>query len=136
MPTLLVAHEPASAARARKALLADLGARGIEPESIEEVLLVMSELVGNAIRHTAPTATRDLSVSWQVSPDSIVVQVSDPSAQRPVQRYVTVDEPSGRGLTIVDALATKWGTDEHASGKRVWAEVPLRHADVPLHAVH
>jgi two-component sensor histidine kinase len=124
---MLVTHEPASAASVRRALRADLAAHDIAPESIDEVLLVTSELVGNAVRHTAPVGEQDLIVSWQLSRNSVVVEVSDPSPQRPVLRRASPDEPSGRGLIVVDAIATQWGTDDNASGKQVWAEVALRH---------
>jgi two-component sensor histidine kinase len=127
MPTLLVSHEPSSAARVRKALLADLRAHDVEPESVEEVVLVASEIVCNAVLHTDPAPEQDLTVSWQISDESAVVQVSDPSSEQPVRRHVEVDEPGGRGLTIVDTLASQWGTDKNPVGKRVWARVPLRH---------
>ena len=69
---------------------------------------------------------RDLTVSWQLEPDSITVQVSDASPDRPERRRPGLYEPNGRGLTIVDALSDEWGYDHHASGKHVWARIPVR----------
>jgi len=128
MPTMLLTHEPASASRVRRALRADLVAHAAAPASIEEVLLVASELVGNAIRHTARTAASDLTVSWQIADHVFAVQVSDPSAHWPVRKSAGPDDPAGRGLTIIDALASQWGIDENPGGKTVWARLPLRYA--------
>ncbi|MDT4939207.1 MAG: hypothetical protein QOG80_2878 [Pseudonocardiales bacterium] len=126
MATLLVPHETTSAALVRRAMRADLARQAVPPDSVDEVVLVASELVGNAILHTAPAPSGELAVAWRVDAGSITVQVDDQSALEPRPRQPTVDAPSGRGLTIVDALAADWGFERHAGGKHVWARVPIQ----------
>jgi two-component sensor histidine kinase len=126
MATLLVPHHATSAARVRQAMLADLASRSIGDDSADEVVLVASELVGNAIRHTPTSSSGELTVSWQLGRRAVTVQVSDASRTGPVPRHAADDEPGGRGLAIVDALAEDWGYDAHSSGKHVWARVPVR----------
>lgn len=92
-------------------------------ESIDEVVLVASELVGNAVRHTA---AGPLDVTWDLDPDGVTVRVADASTTLPTLRAPLDSEPGGRGLTIVAAVADDWGAYTLGSGKRVWAHVPVR----------
>jgi hypothetical protein len=50
-----------------------------------------------------------------------VVEISDATALRPRRRQVDGDSESGRGLTIVEAVADRWGSRTTADGKVVWA---------------
>ena len=120
-----VRHEPTSAGLVRRRIGADLAERGIEPDSINEVVLVISELVGNAVRHTPMAAADPLAVRWEVDPDGVLVEVTDASTEPPRPRTPGTDEPSGRGLQIVAAMADDWGVVPLRSGKRVWAHVPV-----------
>lgn len=89
----------------------------------EDAELVVSELVTNAIRHGdgAPL------VRLEQRPDRVRIEVEDESDRPPVGRSPGHEEPSGRGLAIVGALALGWGHERRAGGgKTVWAEVPLR----------
>jgi two-component sensor histidine kinase len=126
---LLVRHDPASAAFVRHQLASELGAYDLEPDAIDDVLLVASELVGNAIRHTAASPHGTLDVSWDVDASGVRVCVSDPSAEPPVVRDLSMDEPTGRGLQIVEAVADGWGVERAERGKRVWAHVPAQSED-------
>jgi len=92
---------------------------------------VASELVGNAIRHTDAGESATLDVSWDVDGSGVRVCVGDPSDQQPQVRNVGADEPSGRGLKIVDAMSDKWGVERGHRGKTVWAHVPL-HRPAPI----
>lgn len=58
-----------------------------------------------------------------VSGDAVRVEVTDDAAHPPVLRRVNWDEESGRGLLLVDTLASRWGTEPVGAGKRVWFEV-------------
>lgn len=123
---MLVRHEPSSAAVVRRTLAADLAGRGIDADSIDEIVLVASELVGNAVRHTtAPAAAQPLDVTWTVDAAGVTVWVADPSTDVPRPRVPGNSEPGGRGLTIIAAVADDWGVKRLASGKRVWAHVPV-----------
>ncbi|HZY76205.1 MAG TPA: ATP-binding protein [Jatrophihabitantaceae bacterium] len=120
-----VPHATTSAALVRHELSADLALRGIDPDSIDEVVLVASELVGNAVRHTH-TAEGGLAVEWMLDGSGVIVQVADSSPATPTPRDPVATEPGGRGLHIVEALADDWGVRQDDGGKRVWAHVPVR----------
>jgi anti-sigma regulatory factor (Ser/Thr protein kinase) len=122
-----VPHATTSAALVRHEISADLALHGIDPASIEEVVLVASELVGNAVRHTHSANGTGLGVDWSLDDAGVTVQVSDPSAAEPAPRSPDESESGGRGLRIVEALADHWGVRPTDGGKRVWAHVPVRH---------
>ncbi|WP_375477956.1 ATP-binding protein [uncultured Jatrophihabitans sp.] len=129
MGELAVRHEAASAGVVRSAIAADLTRRSIAPDTVDDVLLVASELVGNAVVHTGPTwdgdVASELDVFWDVTSDAVVVQVLDSSADAPRPRVASNTSTSGRGLAIVAALADAWGVEPAGEGKQVWARVPL-----------
>lgn len=125
MATLLVPHEPTSAARVRHALFDDLSGHDIDRDSIDAVVLIASELLANAVRHAVPGRS-GLRVSWELDADTIRVEVVDADADTPSPRVPRATEPGGRGLTIVDALSYEWGFDRLPQGKRVWARIPVR----------
>jgi anti-sigma regulatory factor (Ser/Thr protein kinase) len=83
------------------------------------ILVVVSELVTNAVLHAAS----DLSVSVSVSDSVIRVEVRDASRAVPAAFEAANRATNGRGLTVVNAWATRWGTELLDSGKVVWAEV-------------
>ena len=123
MGAMLVRHTPTSAAAVRQRLTEDLTAAGVSSAAIEEVLLVASELLGNAIRHVR---FGQLDVAWTLSDSHVLVSVCDDSRREPVPRDAEPHETSGRGMTIVQALSTDWGVEQTPTGKRVWATVPIR----------
>ena len=126
MGLLAVNHDPANAAIVRRSIAADLASRAIAPDRIEDVVLVASELVSNAVMHTASNQVNDeLDVLWDVHPDSVLVRVIDASTDLPRARPSTPRDTRGRGLAIVAALALDWGVRRTASGKQVWARVPI-----------
>lgn len=85
-----------------------------------DVELVASELVNNAVVHAATP----LTVIVRYLGDVVRVEVGDGSSELPLPRAATTDEFSGRGLLIVDSLASAWGTLPTRAGKRVWFELP------------
>lgn len=127
MGVLAVNHDPASAAIVRRSISDDLSARSVPAEAIDDVVLVASELLGNAVLHTSACIDDALDVTWDLEPDAVVVRVRDPSDTLPQPRATTPTETGGRGLTIVAALALDWGVRRNNGGKQVWARVPLAH---------
>jgi anti-sigma regulatory factor (Ser/Thr protein kinase) len=125
MGALLVRHEPTSVAVVRREIAVDLVAHGVEQDRIDDITLVASELVGNAVRHAELSSDGELDVAWTVRPDEVMLSVADCSEAEPRRRIVATDEPSGRGLAIVDVLSSSWGVEPVRGGKRVWARVPL-----------
>jgi anti-sigma regulatory factor (Ser/Thr protein kinase) len=118
-----VRHEPASAAVVRQAIAADLTAQAIGRDSVADVVLVASELVGNAVLHASAAFDHELDVDWEVEPDAVLVRVRDGSDSLPRQRSTNETETGGRGLSIVAALADDWGVRRTDAGKEVWARV-------------
>lgn len=126
---LLVRHDVASAAFVRRQLACDLTYHQLPAAAIEDIVLVATELLGNAVRHTRPSKSHTLDVSWDIDASGVRVCVSDPSAQTPRRRAAADDDIGGRGLTIVDAVSDDWGVKHGAHGKSVWA-----HVSSPRHA--
>lgn len=123
MGALAVRHDPTSAALVRHSIADDLAAESLSADSIADVVLVASELVGNAVRHTAASAD-DLGISWEVEDDAVTVRVTDPSDVPPRPRPAN-DYYGGRGLPIIAAIATEWGVRPLPAGKEVWARVAV-----------
>jgi len=96
---------------------------GIDPDLADAVIVMVSELVTNSVRHAAS----EFTVSVERDHDSIRVAVSDEGKQRPSLRNPPPTERSGRGLQIVNALSDDWGVIETAgrSGHTVWFVVAL-----------
>ena len=92
----------------------------VEGSVIELAELLVSELVTNAAVHAQGMVrlTVDADAHW------VRIEVEDEGRGRPVQRPATQDDVDGRGLEIVDALATDWGTERRATHKVVWFEIP------------
>ncbi|WP_406273628.1 SpoIIE family protein phosphatase [Actinacidiphila glaucinigra] len=105
---------------ARAAARRQLEAWGVAEETAFTTELIVSELVGNAVRHGAPPLRLRLILEQMLT-----CEVSDGAAGAPhVQHARTVDE-NGRGLFIVAGLADQWGVRRRARGKTVWAQQPL-----------
>jgi anti-sigma regulatory factor (Ser/Thr protein kinase) len=100
----------------------------VSPDLYEDLRLVTSELVTNAVRHGAEAADVVLRVDASTRP--VVVEVEDQGSGF-VPRYPPVpQESSGWGLCLVDRLADRWGVSVGASGTRVWAELHSSTASV------
>ena len=125
-----VRHAPASAGEVRRQLGADLANAGLPPAVIGDATLVVSELVGNAVRYAAPLPGGVLEVSWTVDPDCVRLQVSDGGGRSvPVRHDAGPEDVRGRGLAIVAALARDWGVELGRNGdgptSTVWVELPI-----------
>lgn len=129
MGTLLVRHDPASASHVRREIAADLRRGEVTPDSVHDVLLVVSELVTNAVVHT-PTpgaAPKDrLDIGWDLHDHEVFVRVNDSSPETPTIRVADNQRSGGRGLAIVAAIASEWGVRPVSRGKQVWARIPVR----------
>jgi anti-sigma regulatory factor (Ser/Thr protein kinase) len=119
---LWVRHTPASAALVRASLLAALQGTTITGDDAFDASLIASELIGNAIRHAPPLPSGHLMVEWRIDQTSYTIAVTDGGSHPNLAvRQPTAWQPSGRGLTIIDALADEWGVEPGAIGTRVWA---------------
>jgi anti-sigma regulatory factor (Ser/Thr protein kinase) len=86
---------------------------------IDDTLIVVTELVENALRHAPPGS--DLSL--KLFPGVLRVEVTDGSYLPPVVRPEQYGGPGGRGLRIVRAIAALWNYTPTATGKVVWANL-------------
>jgi DNA-binding NarL/FixJ family response regulator len=111
--------QPQSAASARRFVDETLH-RWKCDELFDVVGLLTSELVTNAILH----AQSEIELNVSMTPDAIRIDVVDHSADMPSPRSASEEDTSGRGLGLVEALATAWGVDERPGGKSVWFELP------------
>jgi anti-sigma regulatory factor (Ser/Thr protein kinase) len=109
-------------ALARKALSDELRAAGVFDHAVADAVLVISELLSNAILHAYPLPGERLQVAWDVNASSVEVAVSDggsptvPHAGHPAPSSI-----SGRGLRIVEHLCKTWGVRTDDVGLTVWA---------------
>lgn len=92
---------------------------GVEASIIEVALLLVSELVTNAVVHARGT----IRVTVHSDAHWVRIEVEDQGSGRPVLRPATQNQPGGRGLRVVDKLATDWGTERRANDKVVWCEI-------------
>lgn len=118
------AGEPTSPAAARsfakKAVAALLA--GAVPQSLcDDLELVVSELVTNAVRAGSPT----IGVTVELVRGRVVVRVSDRAGGWPHERQSRLDDVGGRGLPLVSALSAAWGVQLADDGKVVWAELDV-----------
>jgi DNA-binding NarL/FixJ family response regulator len=111
--------KPQSAASARR--FVDETLRRWQCDELFDIVgLLTSELVTNAILH----AHSEIELSVRLTPDAVRIDVADHSDRMPSPRAAAAEDTSGRGLGLVEALATAWGVDERPGGKSVWFELP------------
>ncbi|WP_423835632.1 ATP-binding protein [Streptomyces tubbatahanensis] len=116
---------PESARRARRLAQAVLQQRwAVSAQITEHTVLLVSELVGNAVRHTG---AHTIGIRMLRRSGWIRVEVRDPSRGLPCLLPVGELDVSGRGLFLVDTLAERWGVDLLPRGKTTWFE--MRAAD-------
>jgi anti-sigma regulatory factor (Ser/Thr protein kinase) len=107
-------NDSSSVREARKFVARALA--GAPQDLVEVAELMVSELATNCIRHAG--SAYEVAVSR--SGERIRVQVTDPGDGEPTVRNPTAEDPTGRGLRIVEALSADWGVERVAAGKAVW----------------
>jgi anti-sigma regulatory factor (Ser/Thr protein kinase) len=90
---------------------------------VDDALLVISELVTNAVRHAGTASTLELELGQ--TGERLRVALTDGSAAQPRARRAGTAAEDGRGMTILAALSDRWGIEPHQGGKRVWWEVDV-----------
>ncbi len=88
-------------------------------ECADAAVLMTSELVTNAVLH----GTGDVRLAVEAGDDNLRVEVTDDERRRPTLPSIDDDAEGGRGLFIVDALASAWGVQDVPGGKVVWFEI-------------
>ncbi|WP_343245867.1 ATP-binding protein [Streptomyces sp. SID5785] len=123
-----MAPHPGSAAQARHMTRTHLSGWGACEDTCDAAALVVSELVTNAIVHTASRRIRcELHEVSDDAGDRVRIAVRDegrmPGVAAPAGR-VAPEEEHGRGLLLVAAVSSAWGAQETGPGLLVWAELP------------
>src|SRR3954471_25057705 len=102
---------------AARHLLLELLRVWVVPHDREDAALLVTELVSNVVDHVGGEAVLTLEVG--VSEDWLRIAVVDGSSVRPVVQELSLDRPRGRGMRMVQAIADRWGAEDHLGGKRV-----------------
>lgn len=114
---------PASAREARRFVESVLAEATLYDLASTATILV-SELVANAILHTGTP----LEVVVTTGAGRARVEVHDGSPQLPVRKHYSSLSGTGRGLMLVERMASQWGSHRTVGGKVVWFEVDGRTA--------
>lgn len=130
MTLVVLPIDPRSVADARALLRETLEQHGVraqpavgDADIVEDAVLVLSELVTNAVRHTSAL----LRLKITVRDNTLHVAVADDAPGLPaLLRDEEHHRTGGRGLTIVNALADRWGFTTSLHGKTVWFDMELR----------
>lgn len=107
-------------AAARAVVGAILAAWGLDVLR-DEAMLLVSELVTNAVQHAPGAASYELEVVERG--DGVRISLADGSSVRPLIKQLNHDTSRGRGMAIVAALSARWGAEDHHGGKRVWVDL-------------
>jgi anti-sigma regulatory factor (Ser/Thr protein kinase) len=112
------AAEAAAVSQARQRLRQVLEALGVNADRQRAALLLLSEVVTNAVKHGGP-ADEDITLAWTLDRDMLKVAVvasASAAGGGPVVRQPNSEREDGRGMLIVDEIAECW--DHRAVGGR------------------
>ncbi len=117
---------PESASVARRQLVEWMRALGVCDETRDDARLVVSELVGNSVRHARPLADGTMRVTWASRGCDVDIAVSDGGAlTTPEVVEAGVSDLAGRGLSIVETLSARWWVESTRSRTTVHALLAL-----------
>ncbi len=88
---------------------------------VDDAVLLVSELVTNALSHARGQESYELELTARA--DAVRIALADGSTVRPIVAELDDDRPSGRGIRIIEHLASRWGAEDHEGGKKVWLEL-------------
>lgn len=114
-----VPPDPGSASHARSLIRRELRAWGLEALQ-DTAELLTSELITNALGHA-----RGEIVLQMAKGGTLVIEVADDDERLPHRTRMSLDDDSGRGLTLVSECAQEWGARSVTDGKVVWFELAL-----------
>ncbi len=120
-----VPHERTGVRLARHAFADQIAAAGVEREARDDAMLVLSELVSNAVKHATPLPSGQITVRWSLDAEVLHLEIVDGGAgTRPRAAVAPLSALGGRGLDIVRTVSRHWGVMEGEDSVTVWAEVP------------
>jgi anti-sigma regulatory factor (Ser/Thr protein kinase) len=125
--SVMMPHASASVRAARRRLASDLSAIGIKHSRIDDAVLVLSEILSNALKHARPLPSGKIQVSWDVHGEVLEMAVTDgggPTMPHPMAPSLSA--LGGRGLGIVSSLVADWGVRQGGTGETtVWVVLPV-----------
>ncbi len=111
--------EPRAAGEARH-FVSDQLTGHVCDEVTEVAVLLTSELVTNVVVH----ARTPMRLDVDLTDECVRVAVIDEAPRQPALRRAHEQRLTGRGISLVAALAQQWGVDPTPPGKKVWFELP------------
>ncbi len=124
--TVGLAPDAASVGQARRLVRAHCQSVHADAAATDDATLLASELVTNAVIH----ARTPLHLTVEVTGRTLRVCVQDRHPALPRPRQYSLDRATGRGLRLLETLASAWGvqrvTDHEHPGKVIWFELPLQ----------
>jgi anti-sigma regulatory factor (Ser/Thr protein kinase) len=123
---VVLPHEVSAVADARRRLAGYLKRARVTENARDDAQLVLSELLSNAIRYAPALPTGDVRAAWWVDKAGIHLEVTDGRGETEPQRITDAHPESvgGRGLAIVDILASNWGVRTADTQRTVYAVLP------------
>lgn len=111
--------DPRSVRAARRFVTELLFAERLQADLVDTAALLVTELVTNAVLH----ARSAIELSVTCHRDWARVDVADAAPRAIARRSQHLDATTGRGLLLMDLLASTWGVEPSPDGKTVWFEV-------------
>lgn len=112
------------AASEARQVLAQLHSK-IPEDTLHSVIMLVNELVTNAVRHGMIGREDQVSLAVDVNPERVRIEVSNPGhTAKVLPRQPSMDEGSGWGLHIVESVSDRWGFEQE-DGTLVWFEIAL-----------
>ncbi|MFF5261889.1 ATP-binding protein [Actinomadura viridis] len=129
--TLVIDRAPDAVAGARRWVVRQIAAmtgRPLKEDAVDDLVLCASEVINNAVRHSGHGGVGGpISITMLDRHRAIRLEVRDggnDAGRRPARARVGTGATSGRGLGIVEILATAWGNDVDDAGRTtVWFEI-------------
>lgn len=113
---------PQAVGHARRFTRRTMRTWGVSGDALDTVLLVVSELVTNALVHTDGRVRLELTLVNH----RLRVAVADSSPRTPARATrIGWEATGGRGILLVEAMSDAWGTLPVSGGKQVWSEISL-----------
>ncbi|MEV5043558.1 ATP-binding protein [Streptomyces griseoincarnatus] len=120
----VVSADPAAVPQARRQLHRLMCSSGLSSVA-DDLTLGAQELMANAVTHGCRgQAVRKFTLKASCLRGRVRVEVQDPSPDLPLRRSASDDCEGGRGLVLVNEVATRWGFQPGpGQGKTVWMEL-------------
>jgi anti-sigma regulatory factor (Ser/Thr protein kinase) len=116
-----LAPAPSAATTARTEVTERLAER-LGKRALEDVRLLVTELITNALRHGSLSAGDKVSVRASVQGGVVRIEVTDPGKDGEIAPREPGPRGGGYGLYLVEMLAKRWGVERH-NGTTVWCEL-------------